>query len=297
MNNINHTLQTQRLTLKRLEPSDHSFILNLVNTKGWLEFIGDRNINNETDALNYIDNINGNDNLTYWVVSLKNDTKIGVVTLIKRDYLEYHDIGFAFLPSYHRNGYAYEASKVVLDCIEESTDVQTILATTALQNTSSVKLLEKLGLTFYKINTLENNEEVRLFKVDLDKVKIDKLVKDFFSVFTNKDANPNLELLYKICIDGTIIIKNTNGLCETYNLDTFITPRKELLTNGSLIHFEEIELKENTTITRNIAERISQYEKKGILNDQLFSEKGTKMFQFVKIGNGWKICSVIWDDK
>ena len=53
------------------------------------------------------------------------------------------------------------------------------------------------------------NKELRLYKMDLDKVKIDKLIKDFFSAFTNKGKNPNLKILYEICIDEVVIIKNT----------------------------------------------------------------------------------------
>lgn len=290
-------LKTERLTLKRLEASDSSFILRLVNTNGWLKFIGDRNVKNEEEALKYIHKINGDGNITYWVATLKDTTKIGIITLIKRDYLEYYDIGFAFLPSYHNNGYAYEASKELLHYLEESTDFQTILATTVPQNISSIKLIEKLGLTFYKTDIQEGDKKLNLYKVDLDKVRIDKLTKDFYSAFTNKEVNPSFKLLHKACIDEVIIIKNTNGLCEKYNLESFIAPRKELLTNGKLTEFEEHEFEEQTIITRNIAQRLSQYEKSGILNEKSFLEKGTKMFQFVKIADGWKVCSVIWNDE
>lgn len=230
------------------------------------------------------------------VVTLKDNTQIGIITLIKRDHLEFHDIGFAFLPSYNNNGYAFEASQVVLNYIVESTDFRAILATTVPQNKSSIKLIEKLYLSFYKTDIRENKES-RLYKMDLDKVKIDRLIKGFFSAFTNKGKKPNLKFLYETCIDEVVIIKNTKGICEKYNLENFIAPRKELLTNGTLTEFEEYEVGEKTIITRNIAQRLSQYQKEGILNNQRFSSKGTKMFQFVKIGNVWKVCCAIWDDE
>lgn len=133
--------------------------------------------------------------------------------------------------------------------------------------------------------------------MDLDKIKIDKLIKEFYSTFSNKDKEPNLKLLYETCIDKAIIIKNTNGLSDIYNLENFIAPRKEILTNGALIEFEEFEIGEQTTITRNIAQRLSHYQKDGILNDQPFSMKGTKIFQVLKTRSVWKICCVIWDDE
>lgn len=290
-------LRTKRLILKKLENKDCLFILELLNTQGWIEFIGNRNVNNKQDAIKYIKKINENSKITYWVVSLKNATQIGIITLIKREHLEYYDIGFAFLPLYCNKGYAYEASQQVFHHIMKSTNFRTILATTKPQNIKSIKLIEKLGMIFYKSDIQSNKDKLSLFKIDLDKVKIDQLVKTFLSAFTNKNTKPNFRILRKVCIDEIIIIKNTNGLCEKYNLQTFITPRKDILTNGTLTDFEETEINEKTIINRNIAQRVSQYEKKGIKNDEAFSGKGTKMFQFIKIKNDWKICSLIWDDK
>lgn len=296
MKNTIYNLKTDRLTLRKLEPEDSSFILELVNTEGWLKFIGDRNVCNKNDALKYIANIVNNENVKYLVVTLKDNTQIGIVTLIKREHLEFHDIGFAFLPSHHNKGYAFEASEIVLKHILESTNFQSILGSTIPQNKSSIKLLEKLGLSFYKTD-MEKNNEFCLYKLDLDKLKIDDLVKDFLKAFTNKNKKPELKLLYKTCIDEVVIIKNTNGLCEKYNLESFVEPRKELLTNGTLTEFEEYEIDEQTTITRHIAQRLSHYQKEGVLNNQSFSNKGTKLFQFVKTDNDWKICCVIWDDE
>jgi len=296
MNNTIYNQKTNRLTLRKLGEEDCSFILELMNSEGWLKFIGDRNVRNETDSLKYIESIINKDNVIYLVVTLKDDTQIGIITLIKKDNLEFHDIGFAFLPSYNNNGYAFEASKVVLSYIENSTDFRAILAATVPQNKNSIKLIEKLDLSFYKTD-IHENDELRLYIMDLDKVKIDKLIKILYSAFTNKGIKPNLKFLHETCIDEVVIIKNTKGLCEKYNLENFIEPRKELLTNGTLTEFEEYEIGEQTTIVRNIAQRLSHYQKDGILNNKRFSNKGTKIFQFVKIGHGWQVCCVIWDDE
>lgn len=290
-------LKTKRLTLKKIENKDCLFILELLNTRGWIDFIGNRNVNNKEDALKYIKKINENPTITYWVVSLKNTTQIGIITLIKREHLEHYDIGFAFLPLYHNKGYAYEASQHVLHHIMKSTNFRIILATTKPQNTNSIKLIKKLGMTFYKSDIQNNKDKLSLFKIDLDKIKINQLVKAFFSAFTNKSVKPNFKILNKVCIDEVIIIKNTNSVCEKYNLESFISPRKDILTNGTITDFEETEVNEKTIINKNIALRVSQYEKKGIRNNNLFFGKGTKMFQFIKIENNWKICSLIWDDK
>src|ERR1700741_9948 len=104
-------INTDRLTLCELNSDAADFILELVNTNGWLTFIGDRKIYNRNDAITYIKKIKDNSAITYWIIKLKESPiSIGVLTLIKRDYLEHSDIGFALLPLYSKQGYAYEAT-------------------------------------------------------------------------------------------------------------------------------------------------------------------------------------------
>ena len=49
--------ETQRLHLRPLNTNDTLFILELLNTNEWKEFIGERNIHNLDAALKYIENI------------------------------------------------------------------------------------------------------------------------------------------------------------------------------------------------------------------------------------------------
>jgi [ribosomal protein S5]-alanine N-acetyltransferase len=142
---------TERLSILPLTKNDGPFILELVNTEGWLKFIGNRHVRSEAEAIAYIDRILGNKNISYWVVKLKeNKQSIGIVTFIQRDNLDHPDIGFAFLPLFSNKGYAYEASNVVLNKLIEEKSLSHILATTIPENISSIKLLEKLGLRFEK---------------------------------------------------------------------------------------------------------------------------------------------------
>lgn len=125
---------------------DASFIYELVNSEGWLQFIGDRNVKNITDAKDYVQRIKDNENVTYWVVRTIIETvPIGIITLIKRDYLEYSDIGFAFLSEYMGKGYAYEGALAVLNGITNDLLYPRLLAITVGENVNSIKLLEKLG--------------------------------------------------------------------------------------------------------------------------------------------------------
>jgi ribosomal-protein-alanine N-acetyltransferase len=154
-------METSRLLLSGLNVADAAFMFELLNTPLWIKFIGDRHIKTIKDAEAYVQKIIDNPTADYWVVSLKEQQiKVGVVTFMKRDYLEYYDIGFAFLPAYSKKGYAYEASKKLLD--EVSSHHHQIMATVLKENSNSIQLLEKLGLQFDK-EMVVNNEVLFLY--------------------------------------------------------------------------------------------------------------------------------------
>ena len=154
-----------RIIISELKADHSAFILELVNSSGWKEFIGERNVHSTEDAKIYIINILANDNIKYHVISIKSkDIPIGIVTFIKRDYLDHHDIGFAFLPEYSGHGYAFEASKHLLDIYKLTHPI--ILATTKTSNKKSIKLLEKLGFLYsHDINQSTEDDPLIVYQV------------------------------------------------------------------------------------------------------------------------------------
>jgi len=148
---------TSRLSIGALSINDNNFVFELLNSKGWLEFIGERNVHSKEDAVNYINKILATPNLSYWVVRLTDgNIPIGIISFIKRDYLLHHDLGFAFLPQYMGLGYAYEAAgEVKLKIMQDPAHAQ-LLATTVPHNSSSIRLLKKLGFQFEKQIEIKN---------------------------------------------------------------------------------------------------------------------------------------------
>lgn len=292
---MQNNYNTQRLELNRINLKDSEFIFELVNTPEWIKFIGDRNIGSIAEANEYINKITSNSKTNFWVVKTKDQQlAIGIITFIKKDYLDYYDIGFAFITKYTNKGYAYEASIVVLNDVIKK--YKNILATTVKTNINSIQLLEKLGLKFHK--EIENeNELLMIYSITADKFIIDQLTKSFFNIFTNiNKQQPNWSTIHTICLPETIIIKKNSIEEEVYNLNTFIEPRKKILSDGTLTEFEEYEIFEETKILDNIAQRYSKFQKNGYFKNAYFKEQGNKLFQYVKTNNGWKISSVIWED-
>lgn len=149
---------TERLSLIPLNVDDAPFIFGLVNTKGWLRFIGNRHILNVDHSKVYVQQLLDNANINYWVVHLKKEKiPIGVVTIIKKDYLPFHDIGFAFLEKHQGKGYAFEAAERIVNYAMNEIKMENIAAVTQLDNIKSIQLLEKLGLRYHGI--IENNGE------------------------------------------------------------------------------------------------------------------------------------------
>jgi RimJ/RimL family protein N-acetyltransferase len=288
---------TDRLSLAPLAHTDSKFIYKLLNTQGWLTFIGDRNIHSEEDAAAYIKKTNDNPCNNFWIARLKtNNASIGIVSFIKRDYLEYHDIGYAFLPLYTSHGYAYEASRALLHHVMETGTHARISSITQENNLRAIKLVKKLGLKFVKDIKVEN-ETLQLYDASIDRIAITGLTESFFSIFTNKEnRKPNLDLLKSICIPEVLIINRYRSKLDIYNLESFIDSRRQILTAGTLSQFEEREISEDTSITKGIAVRSSDYEKKGIAYRMVFRTKGRKVFHFVKVKESWKISSILWED-
>ncbi len=142
------TLETERLRIRPITIADAEFIVALVNSEGWLRFIGDRNITNVADAEAYIQNILDKSSSYYNVIQLREsgDT-LGVVTLLQREDQVQPDIGFALLPQYEKNGYALEASQAYLNEIIAADRYDNILGITLTDNHKSITLLKKIGLT------------------------------------------------------------------------------------------------------------------------------------------------------
>jgi len=166
---MKYILETLRLRLREFVPNDAAFIIELVNTRGWIENIGERNIHTTDEAIHYLENgpikSYAQNGFGLWLVEKKDDNEpIGMCGILKRDYLDTPDIGFAFLPAYHGMGYAYEVADATVTHAREHLNIPIMSAITLAKNSSSIKLVEKLGLSFRRIvHVAETNEDLLVF--------------------------------------------------------------------------------------------------------------------------------------
>lgn len=162
-------LETARLALRHLEPSDAAFILRLVNEPSWLQFIGDKGVRTLDDARAYIANgpaaMIARHGFGLYLTSTKADgVPIGLCGLIKRDTLDDVDVGFAFVPESWGKGYAREAAAATLEHAQRDFGCRRVVAITSQDNERSMHLLECLGFRFERLVKLAPDApELRLF--------------------------------------------------------------------------------------------------------------------------------------
>jgi len=162
-------LETDRLRLRRLTVDDAEFILRLMNEPSFLRFIGDKGVRILDEARKYI--LNGQVasyekfGFGLFLTELKDTgVPIGTCGLVKRETLDDVDVGFAFLPEFWKQGYAFESASAVMTWARNTLGLKRIVAITDPDNDASMKLLEKLGLRFERMIKLsEDAPEVKLF--------------------------------------------------------------------------------------------------------------------------------------
>jgi ribosomal-protein-alanine N-acetyltransferase len=161
--------ESQRLRLRHLTTADGEFILELLNEPDFIRNIGDRGVRTLDDALRYI--VNGpmasyaRHGFGLFAVELKDTSiPIGICGLLKRDYLQDVDIGFALLTSFRGAGYAFEAASATMRFGKEVLGLERIVAITAPDNEASIKVVRRLGLEFDRmIRVPDQTRDTRLF--------------------------------------------------------------------------------------------------------------------------------------
>jgi [ribosomal protein S5]-alanine N-acetyltransferase len=162
-------IDTDRLSIRYMTVEDFRFIYRLLNEPTWIKYIGDKGIKTEDDAKNYIQTgplqMYKDYGFGLYLVTLKETAvPIGLCGLIKRPSLENIDLGYAFLPEHTGKGYAFEATKAVMDYGKEQLSIEKLIAITTIDNIKSEKVLLKLGFSYDSLIKGTNDlEELKLF--------------------------------------------------------------------------------------------------------------------------------------
>ena len=162
-------LATARLTLRRLDFDDAPFLVGLLNQPSFLANIGDRGVRNVEDAHRYLREgpmaMYATHGFGLWHVSRRADgAAIGMCGLLRRDILPDVDVGYAFLPEYWGQGYAFEAADATLRHAATRFGLTRVIGVVSEGNQGSIRVLEKLGMSFERMVSMRPGEpDVRLY--------------------------------------------------------------------------------------------------------------------------------------
>lgn len=163
--------ETGRLFIKPTREEDADLIYLIMNSPKFIRYVGDRKINSIHDAKEYIQNrilpqLHSVGYSNYSMITKKNENKIGICGLYHREGIDGVDLGFGLLPEYEGFGYAYEASRQLVNAAFDEFRIQELKAITSIENHESQKLLGRLGFEFRgTTNLLNDNQREYLYEI------------------------------------------------------------------------------------------------------------------------------------
>jgi RimJ/RimL family protein N-acetyltransferase len=102
------------------------------------------------------------------VTEIASGTIIGMCGLVRRDNLPDPDLGYAFLPEHFGKGFANEAAQACLLAAKNDFALPRLLAIVNPDNTSSRRLLDRLGFKFIEMSRVYTDQpELCLYQNEL----------------------------------------------------------------------------------------------------------------------------------
>jgi hypothetical protein len=131
-----------------------------------------------------------------------------------------------------------------------------------------------------------------------DRTAISDIVRAFLAAFVSGPSAPaRLSRLESLFVPEAVIVRTCGGEPAVYGVDSFIAPRRALLTSGALVDFREWELRGRIEIFGDMALYFGSYAKAGVQDGTPFSARGMKSLHLVRTSSGWRISAAVWDDE
>ncbi|MBQ4835042.1 GNAT family N-acetyltransferase [Pseudoalteromonas luteoviolacea] len=140
---------SERCEIRKATLDNADFIIKLLNQQSFIEYIGDKKVNNHQTAIEYIERSflsPYKEGLSApYIVYLQSGQAIGVAGFYQRPYLQEPDLGYAFLDEFTGQGLAFETCEQLIAMARKHLNITKLHAITDVQNHNSKKLLNRLG--------------------------------------------------------------------------------------------------------------------------------------------------------
>ena len=159
--------ETNRLILRELGSNDSEFFYNLNLDPEVLKYTGDLPFSSIVDAENFLINYSDykKNGFGRWPVILKETNSFIGWCGLKLNEENLVDIGFRFLKKEWGKGYATESSKTALDYGFNTLKLTEITGRVSKDNISSIRVLEKLNMTYWKQDCFKGVEELVYYRI------------------------------------------------------------------------------------------------------------------------------------
>ena len=161
-------LETQRLFLREftIDDAENAYLLNL--DEEVIKYTGDKSFINIEEAKKFLANYNDykKNGFGRWAVINKTDNDfLGWCGLKYSTDVDEVDIGFRLFKKHWNKGYATESAKACIEIGFNKFGITTIVGRARKENIASIRVLEKIGLQFYKPYDFDGNEGV-IYKIE-----------------------------------------------------------------------------------------------------------------------------------
>lgn len=156
-------LETPRLVLREMTPDDAEAAFLLNSDPEVLRYTGDEPFESIQEARDFLEKYPSYKTYGFgrWAVILKDTGDyVGWCGLKYTPELDEYDIGYRLMKKHWGSGFASEAAEACVKLGFQQFNMQTIVGRVMPENTASVRVLEKIGLTYKENRFTDGTEEI-----------------------------------------------------------------------------------------------------------------------------------------
>lgn len=163
---MNPIIETERLIMKKIEPSDAENMFKLDNNPNVMKYLGNKiveDINQIHQKIKRIQKEYVDYKIGRYSVFLKENNQyigwsgIQFVTEKENNHINYYDLGYRLLEEHWGKGYGLECAIPWVDYAKNVMKIKVLTAGAHIENIGSNKILQKVGLQFVNEYIWEGN--------------------------------------------------------------------------------------------------------------------------------------------
>ena len=164
-------LETSRLILREFELHDAQKMWELNNDPDVIKYTGDAPFSSIEDAEIFLKKYTDYKKNGYgrWAVIVKHTGEFIGWCGLKLNEDDLVDIGFRFFKKDWNKGYATESAKACIEYGFNQLKMKEIIGRAAIENTASIKVLEKLQMNFWKFDNCKGISNSAYYKLIVEK--------------------------------------------------------------------------------------------------------------------------------